>query len=691
MNVMDNSSDLRRDIDSSLIRGRVSRHSKAKVRGHPLRNEKRASVALFGLGLYLCFLPLLFSQQEDERRKEEEKPARITEEIVVLSDAPRQTQVSSVTVLTSEVLERRRPLDLSEAIRASAGVHVSVGEKNEFTLKLRGLDSRRIALFLDGVPAHEPFFGSFDLKTVEVASVQAIQVTRGPASVLYGPNTLGGIVNIITRRPSGQPELVLHGSAGENRTRSLGLSASRGWKKVAATTSLLFQDAAGFDYIDSSDGKSKVRRENSDSRRLSFNAKLFYNPSSQTEILGQASYYTSAFGLPPSLASTRPRYWRFKTWDRLLLSAGGFTSLAGQAILRFRAYGIAYNNVLDAYEGPEKKNILFESTYDNLVAGALAMLDIPLGSVHTLRTSVLFQEEIARTQEDREAPWQDFRQRVLSLALEDSIHLPGGWLVLTGVSIDHLNKLQGRSKARFNPLLGLKFSPRPSWEVHLSFARKSRFPSMRSLYAPSFGNPDLMPESGNLWEIGFTWKAGVFLSGALFSNRLEEMIESLRLPDGTRRFYNVGRVSIEGLEVQAEKVSASFEASLSYTYLHHRNRTEGRPLDALPDHSFFFSFSFLPLPKLRGTFTGQVVSSASWFDTGTATLLSLPGYFDLGGVIAFTLSRFEIFLKGTNLLNEDYFTEPGFPCRARTFELGFKIKLFSSLPTPGQRQSPAWP
>ena len=102
-------------------------------------------------------------------------------------------------------------------------MNVTIGSKHEATLKLRGMDSRRIALLIDGVPSYEPYYGSFDLKTVSAAGLDSIQVTKGPSSVLYGPNTLAGIVNVITRRPGEDPFLTVQGSLGAKKPHSAGL------------------------------------------------------------------------------------------------------------------------------------------------------------------------------------------------------------------------------------------------------------------------------------------------------------------------------------------------------------------------------------------------------------------------------------------------------------------------------------
>ena len=110
---------------------------------------------------------------------------------------------------------------------------VTFGDKDTYTLKLRGVGANRIALLVDGVPVYEPYFGTFDLKTVSAGGIDTIQVTKGPSSVLYGPNTLGGLVNVITKRPAARAQPVSHrqlrrqGHEGPGRRRLLRLEAVR--------------------------------------------------------------------------------------------------------------------------------------------------------------------------------------------------------------------------------------------------------------------------------------------------------------------------------------------------------------------------------------------------------------------------------------------------------------------------------
>jgi len=193
-------------------------------------------------------------------------------------------------------IDRRRPLDLAEAIRYAPGVMVTFGDKDTYTLKLRGMDAKRIALLLDGVPEVEPYYSTFDLKTITAAGLDSLQITKGPSSVLYGPNTLGGIVNVITRRPGPEPRLSLTGSYGEHSTRGVILDGGAQWNKFALAGSASYQDSNAFAYPNETG--ENVLRSNSDYNRFNLSAKLYYTPSDRTEIMVNGAIYRSDYGMP---------------------------------------------------------------------------------------------------------------------------------------------------------------------------------------------------------------------------------------------------------------------------------------------------------------------------------------------------------------------------------------------------------
>lgn len=198
---------------------------------------------------------------------------------------------------------------------------------------------------------------------------------------------------------------------------------------------------------------------------------------------------------------------------------------------------------------------------------------------------------------------------------------------------------------------------------------------MRSMYSSTSGNPDLMSELGNVGEIGFTYSKAFYLTGSVFLTRFKDMIDSVRLPDGTRRYFNVAEAYINGLEMQIQKSLLWMSATLNYTYLDHKNVTEDRPLDALAKHNLNFDWVLFPAENLRVSFLGLIASSSSWYDPFSGEVLEIPSFASLDVIASYRWGIVEPYIKATNVFNQYFYTEPGYPWRGRYFEFGIRMDV----------------
>src|ERR1700755_175884 len=112
------------------------------------------------------------------------------------------TAVTTDTVDAATLLARHRD-DLSEALDLVPGMAIqNTGQRRERTIALRGFGSRQVPVFIDGVPVYVPYDGNVDLSRFPVGYISEIVVSKGLASLLYGPNTLGGAINVVSRKPT---------------------------------------------------------------------------------------------------------------------------------------------------------------------------------------------------------------------------------------------------------------------------------------------------------------------------------------------------------------------------------------------------------------------------------------------------------------------------------------------------------
>ena len=118
------------------------------------------------------------------------------------TDKPILETAQSISVVTAEQIADRNVDRVQDAVAYSAGVRVgSSGLDPRFdTISVRGFDTTMSADFLDGL--RQPYNGWLSIYGTEAYTLERIEVLKGPASVLYGQISPGGMVNRVSKRPS---------------------------------------------------------------------------------------------------------------------------------------------------------------------------------------------------------------------------------------------------------------------------------------------------------------------------------------------------------------------------------------------------------------------------------------------------------------------------------------------------------
>ena len=608
---------------------------------------------------------------KEDSTKEKQKP--IIEEVVVTGRAPAQQPVSRVSRIPRATIEALNPAHMGEVINYATGVYATDGNKNESRLMIRGLGSSRITLMLDGIPVYEPYFNSFDLKTIPAANLDNIKIIKGAGSVLYGANTLGGVVNVVTRRPD-QPYLALNTSFGENKTLLLTASGGAAFKRFAVQFDTTLDRSDGYDIRQ--EGERSLRL-NSDHDRFNLNGKIYFSPGENAEIMAQVMFNKSEFGIPAATEYLKARIWRFTDWQRLQLNLSATVPLLNKGILKVRTYYVRHFNVLDQYRDFDFAQTQWESTYKNQSLGAIVSGEYPLLDGHDLKFNLSYNDNTARQQGDIGDAWEEFNRGVLSVGLEDHMHLGDHWTVVAGVSLDALYKDSGEHESRLNPILGVRFMPSEKLSLHAAFAHKSRFPSMKSLYSSGSGNPDLRSEYGNSFEAGFTLESKWRFEGAVFLHYIRDMIQSYRGLDGYRTDMNVGRAEIRGVEAAVSRQFRKVHFSLNYTWMHSEDRDSGQPLDYIPASQLNVMATIGPFSGF-GISVWALAASSSQAQLGKAPpfqVIDIPGYATVNIRLEKRLKGFMVYLIGENLFDAEYITEPGFPMRALGIRFGVQLDI----------------
>lgn len=110
---------------------------------------------------------------------------------------------NNVAVADQTQLQQNQIINVTQVAKITSGVFFQRGGgRGEQNLMVRGFDSRRVPIFIDGIPVYVPYDGAMDLGRFTTFDLAEIDISKGASSVLYGANTMGGAVNLVTRKPS---------------------------------------------------------------------------------------------------------------------------------------------------------------------------------------------------------------------------------------------------------------------------------------------------------------------------------------------------------------------------------------------------------------------------------------------------------------------------------------------------------
>lgn len=188
------------------------------------------------MGAAAPFAPPVFAQTSDSPAVEPEG-----EEIIVQatrSNRRVQDEPVRVEVVTREEIEEKilmRPGNVAMILAETGGLRVQVtgpalGAAN---VRVQGMDGRFTQLLADGLPLYGGQSSSLGLLQVPPTDLGQVEVIKGAASALYGPAALGGVINLVSRRPGAEPvgELLLNATTrdGQDATAYLATPVGGGW------------------------------------------------------------------------------------------------------------------------------------------------------------------------------------------------------------------------------------------------------------------------------------------------------------------------------------------------------------------------------------------------------------------------------------------------------------------------------
>jgi iron complex outermembrane receptor protein len=531
-------------------------------------------------------------------------------------------QVASV-VGHEEMREFNRD-NVGDALNLLSGVTLSTNARNEKTIAIRGFDAREVPLFMDGVPVYVPYDGYVDFSRFTTADLAAIQVAKGFSSLAYGANTLGGAINLISRRPVARFEADSRLSTGAGDERQLAVNMGtrqEGWYLQAGASRIEADDfRLSSDFVPTATENAGAR-ENSSRKDDKISLKLGLTPNINDEYV--LSYYRQdgEKGQPPSTIPADARYWKWPYWDKEGIALLTSTALGDTESLKVRLYADDYGNEVNSYTDGSYTTLKTSgrgsvgtgrSIYKDRSKGGSLELESARIAANTIRLFASYRTDEHREKDANGVQNSHLEDELASYGVEDNIQLAAKLLLSLGISRDELRPETVYSagnaytlpdtKDATNAQAGLFYSWSDSARLYATVARKSRLPTLKDRYSQRLGtyieNPELQPEESLNYEIGYQGLTGetIRTEAAVFYSDIDDKIQSVANVSGNlSQMQNIGKVRISGLELAMhDKLSARLAVGFSYTLLDRDNRSTTTRLTDVPRQKLTVDAQFQP-------------------------------------------------------------------------------------------------
>lgn len=611
-----------------------------------------------------------------------------TNEVIVLSedDEIRKSSASREFVLSDIGKSKYKTID--EILNEVVGFYSLRNSKNEGYFRLRGFDQRQVGIYFDGVPIVSQFDGMVDLSQFATPLIAKIAVSKGLSTVLYGANNLAGSVNFVTENSFSKNKIETTAELG-NISKNFGLAINQ---RISD-----FYFFASVDYLNLSDFnvsrklKSLDFVENSDFNSLN----VFFKVANSIGNSFQHSFSTTLSlgnkGIPFNLEAKQKRYWKMPEWRNLLTNYAFDWVLTDNLFVKSQIYYTDFYNVIDSYDDStyttQNSKSAFHSTQRNRKLGLSAIFEYKLSNSNLTKFGFRYNDETQKQQANVSEPFKAFRSELLSISLEQNFSFNDfGGLIGLNWDIFNPNKdnpgLQKTGIHFLNYQAGVNYSIH-SFNVYLNYAHKSRFPTLKELYAEILGtnkpNPALKSEFADLFELGINSISfdNLKLRASFYYDNVRNLIDIITLEDKSRQFVNIGKVFFSGVELEGKYSIKKFDFTFGAIYQKVENRTSGASTKILPLRpeistnlviSRLFSFGLKLELQLIGYFNQYAFNSdkKQYFELPDYGLVNLSTSYKLNNHI--TISGY---IK--NLFDVLYYSDWGYPQPGINFLVGINL------------------
>lgn len=539
----------------------------------------------------------------------------------------------SVTVITRDEIARTSARTVADVLSTVMGVDLYTRSPAQADVSIRGSSAEQIVVVVDGVRMSDVQSAHYTLDLgVPLASVERIEVMRGLGSALYGPDAVGGVINIVTSRAPADVARAHSGSFG-----TVGGALAGGTSRDATSLGV----SADFD-------KSDGHRDGTDYRmgqgRVSYTTPAAGGALRANAALGVRDFGAADFYAPYNSIERTTTTTLDSRWDR---PVGAWSLALSGSTRRHQDHYVLVRGDPSIYENRHES---WQTTGDAVATSGDGPVGVALGveGVHDQLSS-------ARLGGRRDGRAGAFAE--LSAGHRDGVAADAG------LRADH------------SSVYGDFVSPSLSASAHLSDAVTIHASGGGGFRAPTWterfytdpsnqGNPDLRPERFWTAEAGARASAGPSAFDVTgFVRRATDLIDWVK-PEGAPatavwQATNVGEATYRGIEAALELPAFGGVSTTLFA--------DGLTLDASESAGIVGKYALRPITRQAGArwSTPATHALAAHVDLIAAQRAKESGYATANVRVSWTRGDYRLTLDATNLANADWLDASGKPVAGR--------------------------
>ncbi|MDT8371911.1 MAG: TonB-dependent receptor [Gammaproteobacteria bacterium] len=558
---------------------------------------------------------------------------------------PSQNLLSSVSVITRDDIEKYNYQTLAQAISALPGVTIANtgGIGKQTSLFLRGTESNHTQIILNGVKLATNEFGAPQLEHIPLNQIERIELVRGPQSALYGSESIGGTIQIFTKKGADTLTPRFSVAYGTHNTKQTNASLSGGSDNSWFNIGLGFNQTDGFNACDG--------------RSATLSIGCFANEPDKDGYLNRNSSIRAGY-----------RFDNSAEIDVFSLYSEGsvhFDGFFNKTEFVQHTYGANVDfNVTDNWS---IKTTLSQSRMEAENTGATAASfadnkqnnfsiqnDFNIADKHTFTVGYDFEDDKIQESSDFSQTERDNHAIFAQLLGETGAHD-----YRLAIRNDDNEQFGGNTTG--NAAWGISLNT--NLRGYVSYGTAFVAPALIDLYNPDFfgfptSNPDLKPEKSKSFEIGFTGQySTISWSTHIYNTKIKDLIalDTFFVPQ------NISDAEIRGVEFEVSTRLSGIDLNSQISLMNAEDKSggvnDGNVLPRRAEQTFTFNAS-----KSFGKFSlaSKLFVSGKRYDDAANTR-RLGGFTTVDVIGAYQLtSDTSLRLKISNLFDKQYETVSGF-------------------------------